>query len=195
MNKTTLPVLILLSITVLLGVILFLTYPDNVKRRKLNRHQFLTPPALAGYQEWKALIEDWRTLEKMDSWTPEYSRAKDTLKRRYRQFLVKDLSETENVLDIPIIAIALQSTRIMIEHHHTRVGSLEWSKASFDRLQIMNVTIRDLVPEQIDAIAWRILRVEDVIEDAGVDVAAERLTELESELSVIKNKAHLPTKE
>ena len=190
MNKTTLPVLILLGITVLLGVILFLTYPDNVKHRKLDRHEFLTPPALAGHAEWQSLIADWRSLQKLDSWTPEYSRAEDALKRRYRQFLVKDLSETENVLDIPIIAIALQSTRITIEHHHTRVGSLDWSKASFDRLQIMNVAIRDLVPEQIDEIAWRILRVEDVIEDAGVDVAAERLAELESELSVIKNNAY-----
>lgn len=174
-------------VVALVWALIYVTYPPRVRARKITKHQYIVPDALKDDTEYQSLIEDWRTLEKMDSWTPEYSHGKDTLKRRYRQSLVKNLSEAENVLDIPIVAIALQSTRIVIEYHHTRVGSLDWDLASFSRLQIMRVLIKDLVPEQIDEITWRILRVEDMIEDKGMDAATERLSALEVGLSVIKN--------
>ena len=171
------------------GVIYF-TDPFTVRARKITKHQYYVPDILKGNAEYLSLIEDWRSVEKMDSWTSEHSLAEDRLKRKFRQFLIKDLSKTENVLDIPIVAIALQSTRILIEHHHTSVESLDWDLASFSRLQIMHIMSKDLTAEQIEAIVWRILRVEDVIDDEGVDAALEALSALQTEFSVQKTIEH-----
>ena len=119
--------------------------PVHRESKEDNQTPISCPDILKGNAEYLSLIEDWRSVEKMDSWTSEHSLAEDRLKRKFRRFLIKDLSETENVLDIPIVAIALQSTRILIEHHHTRVESLDWDLASFSRLQIMHIMNKDLI--------------------------------------------------
>ena len=165
---------------------IYFTDPFTVRARRITKHQYLVPDILKGNAEYLSLIEDWRSVKKMDSWTSEHSLAKDRLKRKFRQFLIKDLSETENVLDIPVVAIALHSTRISIEHHHTRVDSLDWDLAQFNQIQIMHVANKDLIPKQIDEFVWRILRVEDVIDYEGVDAALETLSALQAELSVQK---------
>ena len=151
---------------------------ENIKKR---RHKYLTPDALSGNSEWQTLIEDWRSLLKMKSWTPEYSRAEEAYRLKFRKFLQTDLDQP-NILRIPIVAIELQCTEVYIGHYHTRVGDLDWKKALEDSQHITHVKYDSDVPEEVKVTLSKIRDVEDIVDDQGVDAAMKRLKEVKSEL-------------
>ena len=117
---------------------------------KKRRHKYLTPDALSGNSEWQTLIEDWRSLSKLKSWTPEYSRAEEAYRLKFRKFLQTDLDQS-NILRIPIVALALQHTEIYIERYHTRIGDLDQEKSRDDIKHILHVMHNSDVPEEAKA--------------------------------------------
>ena len=161
---------------------------ENIKKR---RHKYLTPAALSGNSEWQTLIEDWRSLLKMKSWTPEYSRAEEAYRLKLREFLQTDLDKS-NILDVPIVALALQCTEVYIEHYHTRHGDLDFSKALDDRPHITHVMYSGNLPENIVSTVKKIRDVEDFVEDQGVDAAMNELTKIKSELHIIETHKQQP---
>ena len=148
---------------------------------KKQRHKYLTPDGLSGNSEWQTLIENWRSLSKLKSWTPEYSRAEEAYRLKFRKFLQTDLDQP-NILHIPIVALTLQRTEIYIERYHTRVGDLDRAKSLIDSKHIRHVMYNSDVPKEVKATIRKIRDVEDFVDDQGVDAAMKRLEEVKSEL-------------
>ena len=167
--------LILLGLLSLFGVIAFLTYPDNTRKREINRHQFLTPSVLVGNQEWEALIEDWRGLPKLDSWTPEYSRAKEAYRLKCREFLRQGI-DTRPVNEVPIVALTLQNAETLIKRYHTSTHDLDYSKALSEANLIRYVKNEETTPEPVKVAVELFLDVDNLCRDESVAAA---LTELE----------------
>lgn len=151
---------------------------ENIKKQ---RHKYLTPTALSDNSEWQTLIEDWRSLLKMKSWTPEYSRAEEAYRLKFRRFLQTDLDQP-NILHVPIVALALQCTEVYIERYHTKVGDLDWKKALTDSRNMIHIMYDSSLPEEIASTVRKIREVEDLVDDQGVDAAMKRLEEVKSEL-------------
>ena len=175
MNRTIIALIVILGIIVLCGVMLFLTYPDNVRNRKLNRHEFLTPAVLVGHQEWEALIADWRDLKKLDSWTPEYSKAKEAYRLNFRAFLRQGI-DTRPVNEVPIVALTLQNAETLIRQYHTSTHNLDYSKALSEANLIRYVKNEDSTPEPVKTAVELFLDVDNLCQDERVAAA---LTELE----------------
>lgn len=169
-----------------IGLFLYQSRPKKTEKPTQEEtqeqpHKYLTPAALSGNSEWQTLIEDWRSLSKMKSWTPEYSRAEEAYRLKFRRFLQTDLNEP-NILRIPIVALELQCAEVYIGHYHTRHGDLDFSKGLDDRRHITHVMFDSNVPEEVKAAILKIHDVANSVEDQGVDAAMKRLKEVKSEL-------------
>lgn len=157
------------------------TQEETQEETQEQPHKYLTPAALIGNPEWQTLLEDWRALSHLGSWTPEYSRAEEAYRLKFRKFLQTDLDQS-NILHIPIVALILQSTEVYIGRYHTRTGDLDYKKSLDDRLHIIHVMYNSDIPEEVKATTREIRDITDLVEDQGVDAAMKRLKEVKSEL-------------
>ena len=170
-----------ISLGLTFGVLFILYYmflKEHIRRR---RHKYLTPAALRDNSEWQTLIEDWRSLSQLESWTPKYSRAEEAYRLKFRKFLQTDLDKL-NILHIPIVALALQCTEVHTERYHTRHGDFDHDKSLDDSEHIRYVLYNGDVSEDIASTIREIRKVEDLIEDQGVDAALKQLKEVKSKL-------------
>ena len=172
----------LISIIISLGVACLALYKRLFKKdSKEQSHEYLTPAALSGNSEWQTLLEDWQSLSKLGSWTPEYSRAEEAYRLKFREFLQTDLNQS-NILHIPIVAVALQCTEVYIGHYHTRTGDLDWKKALTDSRNMIHIVYDSSLPEEIALTVRKIREVEKLVDDQGVDAAMKQLEKVKLEL-------------
>lgn len=177
-----------LAVAIIIGLVWYLTYPPRVKKAKITRYEYATPAPLADNTKWRTLIAEWRTLEKLDSWTPEYSQAEVAYNQRLRKFLWTDI-DNPNITDIPIVALAIQNAEIRINRYHDRIGDLGYSKASSEALQILKVIYDDDFPDEIKEIVRKFNDLHHQIEDEGVASVRERLSKAKSETGLVGQRA------
>ena len=177
-----------LAVAIIIGLVWYLTYPPRGKKAKIMRYEYATPAPLADNTEWRSLIAEWRPLEKLDSWTPEYSRAEVAYNQRLRKFLWTDI-DNPNIADIPIVALAIQNAEIRINRYHDRIGDLGYSKASSEVSQILKVIYDDDFPVGIREIVQKFINLQHQIEDEGVKSVKERLSKAKSEIGLVEQRA------
>ena len=177
-----------LAVAIIIGLVWYLTYPPRVKKAKITRYEYTSPPVLVDNAEWQSLIDGWRALQKLDSWTPEYSRAEIVYNRRLRKFLWTDL-DNPNIVDIPIVALAMQNAGIFIDLYHDRIGDLGYSKASSEASQILKVIYDDDFPDEIEEIVNKFHDLRYLIDDEGVESVKERLSKAKSEIGLVGQRA------
>ena len=121
------------------------------------------------------------TDELYDLWTPEYSRAEEVYRLKFRKFLQIDLDQ-QNILRIPIVALALQCTEVYIERYHTRTGDLDYEKSLHDRQHITHVMHKGDLSEGLKSTVRKIRDIEELVDDQGVDAAMKQFKEVKSKL-------------
>lgn len=166
------------------GVVFYLTYPPRVREAKIKNYEYATPAVLVGNPEWQSLVAEYRELNKLGSWTPEYSKAEISYNQRIRKFLWTDL-DNPNIVDIPIVALAIQNAGILINRYYERIGDLGYRKASLESIQIRKVIYDDDFPDEIKAIVKVFLNLYFDIEDEGVESVKERLYKAKSEIGLV----------
>ena len=174
-----------LAVVIIIGGVLYLTYPPSVKKREIVRYEYATPLVLENNAEWQALIDAYRHLETLDSWTPEYSKAEVAYNQRFRKFLWTDL-DAVSIVDIPIVALTIQNAEIRINRYHERIGDLGYSKTSSDNSLISDV-IRDAeFPDEVEKIVRKFLYMYHDIDDEGIEAVKAKLDEAKSEIGLIQ---------
>ena len=151
----------------------------------IRKHTYLTPPTLRNNAQWQSLLEDWRSLTKLKSWRPEYSRAEEAYRLKSRKFFKTDLDQP-NILDVPVVAVALQCTEVYIERYHTSTGDLDWKKSLSDSRNMINVIFSDDLPDKIKSTVRKIRDTTDLVDDDGVDAAKEQLDKIKTKLDANK---------
>ena len=177
-----------LAVAIIIGLVLYLTYPPRVKKAKITRYEYASPPVLVDNPEWQSLISEWRNLKKLDSWTPEHSRAEVAYNQRLRKFLWTDL-DNPNIAEVPIVALAIQNAEIHINRYHDRIGDLGYSKASSESIQILKVIHDDDFPDEIGEIVNKFSDLRHLIDDEGVASVRERLSKAKSEVGLVGQRA------
>ena len=156
--------------------------PRPASRTPEEFHEYIMPAELKDNPQWHAFLEDWRHLSGLRSWTPEYSRAEETYRLKIRKFLLTDLDQP-NILDVPIVALALQCAEIYIERYHTRFEDLDYQKSINDKRHIRHVQSHNDLPANVQD-ALRIFQsAEYVVNAQGVDAALKRLWEIQLEFA------------
>ena len=171
-------ILIIISLTATGFALYKLSLKEYIKKQ---RHQFLTPAGLSGNPRWTVLLEDWKSLSRLKSWTPEYSRAEEIYRLKLREFLQTDLNKP-NILDVPIVALAFQCTEVYIERYHTQVGDLDYKKSLEDSGHIIHVMHKGNLPENIVSTIRKIRGAEDFVDDEGVDAAMNQFRKIKKEI-------------
>lgn len=156
--------------------------PRPESRAPEEKHEYITPAGLKDNPQWHAFLEDWRHLSGLRSWTPEYSRAEEAYRLKFREFLLTDLDQP-NILDIPIVALALQCAEIYIERYHTRFEDLDYQKSITDKRHIRHVQLHNDLPANVQDALRRFQSAEYVVNDQGVDAALKRLREIQLEFA------------
>lgn len=153
-------------------------------------HKYLTPAALSGNAEWQTLLEDWQSLSTLSVFTPEYSRAEEAYRLKLREFLLKELNKS-NILEVPVVALALQCTEIYIDRYHTRIGDLDYRKALIDRTQVTHLIHSGNLSEDIVSVVKKIRDPEDLVTGDSVDAAMDHFRKIKSELLNETSHEHL----
>ena len=170
-----------------------LTLAEYIKKRV---HEFDIPESLANNTEYLLLIEDCKALIKLNSWTSEHKKAEDNYKFRFKSFLRTDWDKSK-LIDIPLIAIRLQTSKILIENHYDAVGNLDWRKAITERGHTLGVNIsylrdsyedgadKEEFPEDIDKALRLIEEAYDLLDEVGQDVAKEEIYRVEDQIKAM----------
>lgn len=157
-----------------------LTLAEYIKKRT---HEYHIPEGLVNNVEYQALIQDWRELSKLNSWTSEHKMADDKYKFRFRKFLRSDLDKSK-FIEIPIVAVRLQTAIILAENHYNSTGNLDWRKAITDRGYTLGLYVRSSgdFPADVVAVIEQIEEAYDLLDKEGQEVSIQKLYEVEDEI-------------
>jgi len=157
-------------VLVFLGVCIYHLYLKDYIAKRV--HEYSIPAALVGNQEFTEIVEDWKNLTKINSWTIDYLVAEEKYKFRIRKFLRTGTGKSK-FSEIPIVALKLQSSRILIDNHYNSVGNLDWKKAINDSIYITSV--RDHIPEDVKKVLLKIGDSYSLLDKEGPEVASQYL--------------------
>lgn len=139
-----------------------------------RRHIYITPKGLENNEEWNSLVEDWRELTKLNSWTEKHRRQEDNYKFGIRKFL-KSGTDKSNFIDIPIVAVRLQTAKTLLDNYYNRSHNLDWKKAITDSGYIHDVLSSGDIPDDVKSVVREINDAYYSYDDEGVDFASQQL--------------------
>ena len=144
----------------------------------------ISPDAFKNDAEWQGLMVMWVDLQKLKSWTPEYSKQEESYRQAFAEYLLSDIHR-EDYLNSRCIILAYHNTKLEITQYHERIGNTHWRKASWEDVEMIQLIgrLQDTKenPELVKALLYKFLDAQNNASRISVSAAQQQLLDIEKE--------------
>ena len=144
----------------------------------------ISPDAFKNDAEWQELMAMWVDLQKLKSWTPEYSIQEESYRQAFAKYLLSDIHR-EDYLNSRLVILAYHNTKLEITQYHERIGNTHWRKASWEDVEMIQLIgrLQDIKenPELVKTLLYKFLDAQNNASRISVSAAQQQLLDIEKE--------------